>query len=426
MIDREVLIRLHGAALEVADAGKAVERALRRLLPGHHALASRPIHVLAAGKAAAAMAEGARKVLGTRIVAGELTTKHSYGFPVEGFRVREAGHPVPDRASLEAADAALSFAAALPESHHLLVLLSGGASALWCAPAKGLDLEDKQRCTEALLRSGATIRELNTVRRALSRIKGGGLVRGLPPGSVTTLAVSDVAGDPPEAIGSGPTVFEDPKEREALRILRQYEIAEPDVSGVLLEYLDHEGPPRNGAPRRSEYHVITSLGAALFAAANCARGLGLRTRSLGPLLYGEARDLAPELARELKRARRDGIEILIAGGEPIVTLRGRGKGGRCQELALACAFEIDGDADVTALFAGTDGSDGPTDAAGAFCDGETLTRAREAGLDPADSLARNDSHPLLEVCRDLYRTGPTRTNVNDLALFCLRENRVEQ
>ncbi len=358
-------------------AGAAVARSLRERDPGPE-----PIHVLAVGKAACAMAQGAHEVLGTRIVAARVTTKDEPELTLPGFVCGAAAHPLPDDRSVTAARDALDFAAGLGAGERLLVLISGGASALWCAPAEGLTLAAKRELTQELLRSGADIAELNAARIAHSRIKGGGLARALGGACLTTLAVSDVAGDDPQVIGSGPTVGE-------------------------------TGPV-------GDYRVVASLARALAAVDAAAIESGLRARELGAMMYGDVETVCADLVAALAAAREDGIELLVACGEPTVRVRGAGRGGRAQQLALLFARAIDGRSDTTALFAGTDGSDGPTDAAGAFCDSSSGARARALGLDLFDHIDRNDAYPLLARLDDLYTTGPTHTNVNDLALIRVR------
>ena len=328
------------------------------------------------------MATAAHGVLGERIASGRVTTKDEPLVELPGFDCAASAHPLPDERSLEAARAALEFAAGLGADDRLLFLLSGGASSLWCAPADGTTLADMRELTQALLHSGADIAELNAARIARSRIKGGGLARALGAAKLTTLAVSDVAGDDPAVIGSGPTV-------------------------------DESGPV-------GDYRVVASLGRALNAMRRAAEASGLRTRNLGAILYGDVEAVSADLATALAEARNARVELLIAGGEPTVRVRGTGLGGRCQQLALLFARAIDGAQDTTALFAGTDGSDGPTGAAGAFADSTSAARARAEGLDLDDHLERNDANPLLERLADLFVTGPTHTNVNDLALIRLR------
>jgi glycerate-2-kinase len=417
---RAQLREIFSAALAAAEASRAVERGLGRL---DHELPAGPLVLLAAGKAACPMAEGALRVLGERIEHAEIATKDGHGYPVGRWLAAEASHPLPDARGVQAAERALERASGSP-ALPLLVLLSGGASAIWTAPAQGLSLRDQQETTSLLLRSGADIAALNTVRKHLSRIKGGSLARAAGGRALCTLAISDVAGDVPEVIGSGPTVPDPTRFADALSVVRDAGIAQA-LPPAVREHLEagargeRAETPKPGDPcfARVRYAVVASLADALDGARRAAEARGLRWLSLGAQLYGEARELGSELAAAARVGRVDGVELLVAGGEPTVTVRGRGVGGRAQELALAFARAIAGERGIHALFAGTDGSDGPTDAAGAFADGSLVDRARGLGLDPDAALAANDSHALLARTGDLFATGPTRTNVTDLALI---------
>jgi glycerate-2-kinase len=422
--DRRDLVGVYRAALEAVRGDRAVERSLTAETPGPG-----PFYVLGAGKAACAMARGARAALGDRIVGGLVVTKHGHGSPVDSIEVREAGHPVPDASSLAAANEALARAASLPPDVTLLVLISGGASALWTAPVHGVTLEDIRTLTELLLRSGADIQASNAVRKHLSRIKGGVLARVATAPRVLTLAISDVEGDRLDVIGSGPTTPDPTTYGDALEALRSCGVlaAAPQAVREHLERGAAGGAPETPKPgdllfERTEHRVIASLGTALRAAEAAADRRGLRARGLGACLYGPAHDEAHRLAQLARRARAEGIDLLIAGGEPIVRVTGDGRGGRAQELALAFALEVDGGEGVTALFAGTDGSDGPTDAAGALVDQGTIARARALRLDARSYLVRNDSYGFFRVTGELLVTGPTGTNVADLALVCVHDS----
>jgi len=414
---RASLLHLWEAALSAVHGGRAVERELRARDPG-----AGPFAVLSVGKAACAMAAGASRVLGSRISRGLVVTKQGHASAAGGLAILEAAHPVPDARSEIAAARALDLAASLESAEQLLVLMSGGASALWTAPVPGVSLADLARVTDLMLRAGADIEALNAVRRRLSRIKGGGLARAAGSHRVLTLALSDVRGDPPEAIGSGPTV-----ESEDPPAAGWQAVDAAGIAGALPEplVLALQTPPAGEAPGPAspspagarEYRIVGSLAHALAAARDTARENGLGVADLGACLYGEARELARDVARRV-RAGGEGVDLLVAGGEPTVTVRGEGAGGRAQELALALALELEGEP-FTALVAGTDGSDGPTDAAGAIVDGATTARIRAAGHDPHAALERNDSHAVLDAAGDLLRTGPTNTNVNDLLLVKL-------
>jgi glycerate-2-kinase len=416
--DRETLLELYRVALGAVDARLAVERSLRA-----DPLGEGPVTVLAVGKAACGMAEGALAVLGNRIREGRVVTKEGHGRPVGPLEVEEAGHPLPDDRSARGAASALKTAERLGSEDILLLLISGGASSLWASPAEGFGLDEKRRVTEMLLRAGVDIAAFNAVRKHLSRIKGGRLAQVAHPARVSTLAISDVRGDRVDIIGSGPTAPDPTTFADAIRVLREAGLFD-DVPSAVRRHLAEGADgrrletPKAGDPvfGKVEHQTVSTLDDALQGVSREAESRGLRVWSLGACLYGVARDEAQRLALEIPRARERGVDLLIAGGEPTVRVEGGGRGGRAQEAALAFALAISGEM-VTGLFAGTDGTDGPTDAAGALVDGETVARARRRGLDPRGHLDANDSYPLLEATGDLIRTGPTDTNVTDLALI---------
>ena len=417
MSARERLAEIHRAALAAVHAGRALERALAA-----EAAEPGPFVLVAAGKAACAMAQAAQRALGPRIARGAVTTKPGHATPVAGLALREAGHPLPDARSEAAAREVLALAAGLGPNEALLVLLSGGASALWCAPAAGISLADKRRATELLLERDVAIGELNTVRRHLSAIKGGGLARAARGHPVRLYAVSDVRGDAPCDIGSGPASADPTSAADALAIVRRHGLAEALPASVPAHLARGAAEPEKPVePANVRERVVARLADALAAAEAAAGSRGLRARVLPEALYGEVGSVAAALADEVRRARAGSdVDLLIAGGEPTVVVRGSGRGGRAQELALRLALELAGSGDFTALCAGSDGTDGPTDAAGAFADAGTLARAAERGLDPRLHLARSDAHTLHAATGDLYVTGPTETNVADLALVLVR------
>ncbi|HMK70507.1 MAG TPA: DUF4147 domain-containing protein, partial [Xanthobacteraceae bacterium] len=357
--------------------------------------------ILAAGKAAGSMTEVAERHYLAQSpqlqLAGIAVTRRGYGRPTRKIPVIEAGHPVPDAAGLLATERALALADAADADDLVLVLLSGGASANWIAPATGLALEEKQAVTRALLRSGAPIGEMNAVRKHLSCIKGGRLARRAHPAKLVTLAISDVPGDDPAVIGSGPTVADPTTLADAREIVRRYRLALPDSVTRALEDAGNETPkPGDEVFAGSDYRILARPADALAAAAERAGAAGYECLMLGDRLQGEAREVAAahaRLARELSaQGRRAAI---LSGGELTVTLRGGGRGGPNQEYALALAIHLDGAPGIAALAADTDGTDGgggrADDPAGAFIDATTLARARAAGLDPAAFLADNDS-----------------------------------
>lgn len=417
MSDREALIALFREALGAVHAGRAVARAL----PGELRAGERVV-LLAVGKAAPSMARAALDLLGDGVVGGAVHSASPALVPLGVLSARVAGHPLPDERSLAAADEALQIATRLSGDHTLLVLLSGGASALWCAPAHGLTLDDKRRTTEALLRSGAQISELNAARKHLSRIKGGQLARAAATHRIATLAVSDVRGDRADTIGSGPTTPDGTSYRDALDVLERHALAREIPPAVLAHLRAGERGERPETAREGElagarFRVIASLDLALEAAAAAARRLGISPILLGATLYGDVAELARALAGRV-RAARDAL--ILAGGEPSVSVRGAGRGGRCQELAVRLALELEGESGWTALCAGSDGADGSTDVAGAVVDATSLVRMRAAGCDARAALARSDSYALLAASSDQLRTGPTDTNVADLVLIRVR------
>lgn len=422
------------AALAAADARTAVARALSLngdlLRMGDEEVdlsGVRHVWVMGAGKAPCGMAMGAMELLGGWISAGTLTTKDGHGCELPGFFVWEAAHPVPDTRGMAGAADALRMARAAGPDDLVLCLLSGGASALWAAPAAGVTLTEVRAVTDALLRAGATIRELNAVRKHLTRIGGGWLARAAAPARVVTLAVSDVVGGALDVIGSGPTVPDPTTFADALDVLARYEVAVPHGVRAHLQAgdageVDETPKPGDAAFQRTSVHVVASSGDALRGAAREAERLGYAARIVGDDVEGEARTVGEQvglLIRNTLAERPRGPVALLLGGETTVTVRGRGRGGRNQELALAVAMEIDGTAGVLAASLGTDGTDGPTDAAGAFADGGTVARGESGGLDARDALRRNDTHPFLRAAGDLIVTGPTGTNVNDVVLVLI-------
>ncbi|MEE8556577.1 MAG: DUF4147 domain-containing protein [Myxococcota bacterium] len=418
MSDADLLVELFRTALVAVQAGPAVERSLSLdPLEGE-------VTVLAVGKAACSMAEGALRVP-ARVRQGLVVTKEGHGRPVGDLVVREAAHPVPDTRSVQAAEQAVMLAEQLGRGDTLLVLISGGASALWSAPAAGIDLGAKIRVTESLLGAGVDIAGLNTVRKHLSRIKGGQLALHAWPARVRTLLVSDVRGDRVDTIGSGPTAADPTTFADALEVLKRAGVTPPSEVSDHLKLGASGGCPETPKPGLAvlesvQHSVVATLTDALRTAEEAAQKRGLRVLPLGDCLYGDVGDEARALARRTREARADGIDLLVAGGEPSVRVRGQGKGGRAQQLAIAFALEVRGEP-LTALFAGTDGTDGPTDAAGALVRPDTVERALAAGLDPERALHENDPYPLLDRIGGLLRTGPTDTNVSDIALIRIRD-----
>jgi hydroxypyruvate reductase len=419
-------IELQRTALAAVDPASAVRRhvcregdvlvvAGRRYDLGDYAR----VFVVGGGKAAVPMATAIAEILGGRLAEGIVATKyeHARGRSIPGIEVIEAGHPVPDENSVRGAHAVVDLAERATERDLVICLISGGGSALLTLPAPGLSLADLQSLTDALLRCGATIDEINTVRKHCSGIKGGNLARLAAPARLIALVLSDVVGDPLDVIASGLTVPDATSSADAREVLRRYGISESP-------FPFHE-TPKPGDPIFDlvQNVVVGSNRLAALAAVEKARELGFDALLLGTYVDGEAREVGRVAAALAKGICAHGDPLsppacLVWGGETTVTVRGEGKGGRNQELALAAALALDGWQDVLIMALATDGTDGPTDGAGAIVTGETVGRARERGLDARAALEANDSYRFFDGLGDLVRTGPTGTNVNDL-LFVL-------
>jgi glycerate 2-kinase len=412
-----------------------LERLFRTAVAAAHPATCLPPHLpappaagrlimLAAGKAAGSMTEVAERhyldgAVPAARIDGIAVTRHGYGRPTRIVPVVEAGHPVPDAAGLAAAERTLALADGAGASDLVLVLLSGGASANWIAPAAGLTLAEKQAVTRALLKSGASIGEINTVRKHLSRIKGGRLAARAAPARVVTLAISDVPGDDPAVIGSGPTVADPSTLADARAILTRHRL---DLPPAVVRAL---ADPRNETPKpgdpvfaAGEFRLVARPADAFRAAAAVVEAAGYACVFLGERLEGEAREVAIEHAERARALAAAGQRAaILSGGELTVTIRGTGRGGPNQEYALALALALDGAPGIAALAGDTDGTDGgggqADDPAGAFVDGTSAARARALGLDPAAFLADNDSTGFFARLGDLLTPGPTWTNVND-------------
>jgi hydroxypyruvate reductase len=382
--------------------------------------------VLAAGKAAGSMAEVAEDfyLVKHRFPRERLTgiavSRPGYTRPTKVVEMIEAGHPVPNQAGIDATIRVLDLASGATAADLVLVLFSGGASANWIAPAAGISLDDKRALTRELLRSGATIGEINTVRKHLSRIKGGRLAVRAAPAQIVTLAISDVPGDDPSVIGSGPTVSDISTLAESLEILARRKVEIPPAIAEALHNPANESPePGHPAFANSTFKIVARPADALAAAAKAARAAGFEPQVLGSDIEGEAREIAAAHAEAARRAiKMNRPTILLSGGELTVTMRGQGRGGPNQEYALALAVALAGAPGVSAVAGDTDGTDGGAgsadDPAGAFVDETTLFRAASLGLDPARFLDDNDSTGFFERLGDLLVPGPTCTNVNDL------------
>lgn len=382
--------------------------------------------LLAAGKAAGSMAEVAERFYVEKLrvapqrLGGLAVARHGYARPLKTIDMIEAGHPIPDAAGLAAAEQALALADRATADDLVLVLISGGASANWIAPASGVSFEDKQSVTRALLRCGAHIGEINTVRKHLSRIKGGRLARHAYPARVVTVAISDVPGDDPAVIGSGPTVPDPTTLADARAVIDKFNLDVPAAVIRALNDAANESPKLGDAAfANSEFHLAARPADSLAAAEKAVRAAGYECVSLGADVEGEAREVANDHARLAQSLRAQGRRaVILSGGELTVTMRGHGRGGPNQEYALALAVALAGMPGVAAVAGDTDGTDGgggsATDPAGAFVDGDTAARARALGLDPAAFLADNNSTAFFAALGDLLEPGPTYTNVNDL------------
>ena len=419
---RTFLMKLFDAAVTAAHPGTCVPPFLPAVPE------SGRIIVVGAGKAAAAMAQATERhymELGQADrISGSVTTRHGYGLPTEIIEVVEAGHPVPDQMSVETAQRALQRAGEAGPGDLVLALMSGGASALWSAPADGITFDAKQNLTKQLLRSGARITEMNCIRKHLSAIKGGKLAAAVgDKTALLTLAISDIPGDDPAAIGSGPTIGDPTTLQEAREILNHYGIdVAPEIQAVLADEANETLKPDDARLAHARFEIVAAPRQSIAAAAAIAEAAGYEVVSLGDALEGEAREVASEHARLALEAKAAGKRIAImSGGELTVTIRGDGTGGPNQEYALAVAIALDGAQGISALAGDTDGTDGgavsATDPAGAIVLPDTLQRASAANLNAAKFLDNNDSTAFFRAIGDLVECGPTQTNVNDFRVI---------
>ena len=402
------------------------------------------IVVVGAGKAGAPMAKALEDLLGERIADGWVNVKYGHVVPVQRVRIHEAGHPLPDAAGMAGTLEVLDLLQDLGDEDLVFCLLSGGGSALLPAPAGDLTLEEKQETTRLLLACGATIHEMNAVRKHISRVKGGRLARAAFPARIVSLILSDVIGDELDVIASGPTVPDESTFGECLSILDRYELRERIPARVRANLeagaraevpetpkpgaiFTRDGTRNPGDPifDRTTHLIVGSNAIAVRAAAEEADRRGYNTLVLSTFVEGETRDVAKVHAAIAKEIRTSGNPVparacILSGGETTVTLRGSGMGGRNQEFALAAAIDIDGMEGVCILSGGTDGTDGPTDAAGGIVDGGTIARARQRNLDPYEYLKDNNSYAFLDAVGALLKTGPTKTNVMDLRIVLVK------
>ncbi len=422
--DRELLEAIFRSGLRSVDPATLVRRALaaRDALPGDD-----PVFLAGAGKAGRAMAEAAIRILGARVAAGIVAVPRGQGGRTGTVRFLEAGHPLPDGGSLRAAAGIRRLLGEAGTESRVLALLSGGGSSLLGEPAKGVSLPEKAETVRLLLSAGASIGEINAVRKHLSAVKGGRLALAASPAATTVLLLSDVPGDDPSVVASGPFSPDPTTCADAVRILGERGLLERVPPRVRTHLEGGCGDPSRETPKpgheafsRVENRLIGTNGTALAGAKEEARRLGARAVVLPGFLGGEARECALRFVEALRGEGRflppGGTAVLLAGGETAVTVRGPGRGGRAQEFALAAALALEGTRGMALLCAGTDGVDGPTGAAGAFADGTTCARARGAGIVPERFLEGNDSHSFFRAVGGLLVTGPTGTNVADLVI----------
>ncbi|TCL71259.1 glycerate kinase [Rhizobium sp. BK251] len=415
---RAFLKTLFSAAVTAADPVHAMRRLLTERPKG------RTI-VIGAGKGSAQMA-AALESFWDGPLEGLIVTRYGFGMPCKHIEIIEASHPVPDAAGLAAAERLLKRVERLSPDDLVIALISGGGSALLPSPPPGLTLEDEIALNKALLASGAPISAMNTIRKHVSRIKGGRLAAAAAPARVISLIVSDVPGDNPAFVASGPTVPDGSSPADALAAIRRYGIP---VAPHLLAHIESEASrapnPADAAFSRNSVHIVASAALSLEAAAFAARAAGVEAVILSDAIEGEAREQAhmhAAIAREVLMRNRPFTKpvVLLSGGETTVTVKGKGKGGRNSEFQLSLAMDLDGWEGIDALAADTDGVDGSEDNAGAFVDGGTIARMRAAGLVPADYLSNNDAWSAFNVEGGLFVTGPTGTNVNDFRAILIR------
>ena len=417
-MERDLLIDLFRAAVSAADPG----RAIAAHLPDRPA--GRTI-VIGAGKASAQMARAFEEAWG-QPVSGLVVTRYGHAVPTSEIEIVEASHPVPDEAGYLAARRMMTHVHGLSHDDLVVALISGGGSALLPAPGPGLSFEDEQAVNRALLASGMPIGMMNLVRNELSAIKGGRLAALAAPARVATLIISDVAGDDPALVASGPTIPIGPARAEVRHLVSLYGLDLPAAANALLASHDNE-PPRVDDPifARNTHRIIASAGLSLDAAAQQASLKGVPAHILSDAVEGESRHVAQTMAaiaREVRQRNRPFAPpcVILSGGETTVTVRGNGKGGRNAEFLLAFALAIEGTTGISALAADTDGIDGSEDNAGAVADGTSTARMRAAGIDPRVALANNDAWTAFNAIGDLVVTGPTGTNVNDFRAILVR------
>ena len=430
---RDQITELFHAALHAADPYEAVRHHTGKILSVYEEEGFQRLVVIGLGKAASPMLKATMDDLGERVKEGIIITKYGHAdqtYESDIIRVYEAGHPLPDENGVRGTEEVINLLKEADRNTLVLCLISGGGSALLVSPYGGITLQEKQKATELLLKAGADIFELNAVRKHISEVKGGRLAEIAYPAWVISLILSDVIGDRLDVIASGPTAPDKTSYRDALRIIERYRLRDAmpwSIMDTLAGGIRGLVPetPKESSPvfQRVENIIVGSNKKAIAAARERAVTLGFETSVVSTEIQGEARFIGKWLAKkamELKASRLSDDKIcLISGGETTVTVKGNGKGGRNMELALSFAMEIEGTSGITFLSAGTDGTDGPTDAAGAVVDGETVPKARSLGMSPEEYLENNDSYHFFEKAGGLFITGPTGTNVMDIQITFL-------
>ena len=431
--------RIFSAGLEAVNPADAVKSSCA--FNGHELICGgetynldqyKNIIIIGAGKATAPMAMAIEEMLSPRVLKGLINVKYEHLAPLNQIKINEAGHPVPDANGKQGAQKTLEIATQASAEDLVICLISGGGSALWPLPVAGISLQDKQKTTDILLSCGATINEINIIRKHLSKIKGGRLAGLVSPATLICLILSDVVGDDLDVIASGPTVPDSSTFGDCLTVIEKYNLQDK-LPPPIFEYLtaglydkSKETPKKNSSVFKKVNNIIIGNNlAAIKAAEKMAIQLGYNTLILSSMIEGETRVVAGVHTAIAKEIIKSGHPIsrpacILSGGETTVTIRGKGKGGRNQEFALAALPDIAGWDHTVILSAGTDGTDGPTDAAGAFADSESFQKACQKGLRPDNALSQNDSYPFFKELDDLLITGPTNTNVMDLRIILVK------
>ena len=426
------------AGLKAVDPIKAVKNhinrdgnTLRVQGIGYDVAAYENIYVIGMGKAAASMAKAVEDILGDKLTSGIVNVKYGHTVPLNKIKINEAAHPVPDDAGLKGSQEIIELLKKTGEKDLVICLISGGGSALLPLPAGNLTLEDKQAVTKSLLECGADIHEINSIRKQISAVKGGRLAAFVYPSTLISLILSDVIGDDLDVIASGPTVPDTHTFHDCRNIIQKYKL-DQRVPKSVIEYIEKgcsgeiEDTPKSDSPvfERTQNAIVGSNILAVSAAKEKAEELGYNSLVLSTFIHGETKEVAKVHTAIAKEIRSSGNPLkkpacIISGGETTVTIEGKGLGGRNQEFVLAAALDIDGLNDVVILSGGTDGNDGPTDAAGAFADGTTISRAGKLGLNAYEYLCDNNSYNFFKPLGDLLITGPTNTNVMDLRVLLI-------